>query len=197
MIPTMTIVVHDDDHDERLGQCGSECVSLESAPDGRIFYSHNAHSALSLSPSSHVATITNMYPLSPTASSYYHYHLTPRFTVTITSAPAALSHLPQTSPHCHFHFHFHCCILFAILDIYCLLPSLGPLVPLGILFLRAIKLPLEEVWWCRPSLITADVILENCPKTHKGRATKCPQLTATIQTTPRPLPLPLASSRSF
>ena len=43
--------------------------------------------------------------------------------------------------------------------------------------------PLEQVWWCRPRLITADVILENCPKTHKGSATKCPQLTAAIQTT--------------
>ena len=52
--------------------------------------------------------------------------------------------------------------------------------------------PLEEVWWCRPSLITADVILENCPKTHKGSATKCPQLTAAATQTSFP-----ASSRSF
>ena len=42
MTMTMMIVVHDGDHDERLAQCGSECVSLESAPDGRIFYSQRS-----------------------------------------------------------------------------------------------------------------------------------------------------------
>ena len=94
----MNVVMNDDDddghghddgdgigvHDDEDGggeQCGSECVSQESAADGRIFYSQR---------SSRTVTITS--------SLHCHYHLQLVGTVTITS-----SHYHPTGSQCQNH----------------------------------------------------------------------------------------------
>ena len=128
-----------------------------------------------------------------------HYHLCLRITVNITFildwVTVSITNLQSLSlpGSSHYHLCYYAIILFYIhmyKSLCSLLPFLGPFGPLWNPFHPGHKTlawsPLEEVWWCRPSLITADVILENCPKTHKGSATKCPQLTATVQTTPPP-----------
>ena len=93
------IGVHDDE-DGGGEQCGSECVSPESAADGRIFYSQRSFRTVTITSSLQlVVTVTiTFHTVTIPSSLHCQYHLQLVGTVTITS-----SHYHPTGSQCQNH----------------------------------------------------------------------------------------------